>query len=68
MKTMFNMMKVERINMKIFPTHQWLGTWVYENIINSKIKVSNNWGIAPKNIEKKPHQLFWEGGESLKRK
>ncbi len=54
--------------MKIFPTHQWLGTWVYEGIINSKIKVPNNWGIAPKNIGKKPHQLFWEGGEGLKRK
>jgi hypothetical protein len=60
MKTMFNMMKVGRINMKIFPTHQWLGT-VYEGIINSKNKVPNNWGIAPKNIGKKPHQLFWEG-------
>ncbi len=53
--------------MKIFSTHQWLGTWVYEGIINSKIKIPTNWGIALKNIEKKLHQLFWEGGERFEK-
>jgi hypothetical protein len=43
MKTMFNMMKVlhimmkvGKIKMKIFPTHRWLKTWVYKGIVNSK--------------------------------
>ncbi len=58
MRTMFNMMKVlhtmmkvGKIKMKIFPTHQWLETWVCEGTINSKIKIKipNNWGIAQKN-------------------
>jgi hypothetical protein len=49
MRTMFNMMiilhtimKVEKIKTKIFPTHQWLETWVFEGTINSKIKIPNN--------------------------
>ncbi len=33
------MMKVGRIKMKVFPTHKWLETWVYEGIGNSKITI-----------------------------
>ncbi len=33
------MMKVGRIQMKLFPTHKWLKTWVYEGIVNSKINI-----------------------------
>jgi hypothetical protein len=35
------MMKVGRIKMKVFPTHKWLETWVYEGIVNSKKKKKN---------------------------
>jgi hypothetical protein len=48
-RTMFNMviilhtmMKVEKIKMKIFLTHQWLETWLYEDTINSK---KLNWNL-----------------------
>ncbi len=30
-----------------------------------KIKIPNNWGITQKQLKKKPHQPFGEGGEGL---
>ncbi len=41
--------------MKVFLTHQWLKTWVYESIVNSKIKIkiTNNQGIEQKSWKKK---------------
>jgi len=41
MRILYTMMKVGRIKMKVFPTHKWLGTWVYEGIVTSKIKIKN---------------------------
>jgi hypothetical protein len=41
MKTMLNMMKVERIKMKVFPTHQWLKTWCMKVLLIQKIKLKS---------------------------
>jgi hypothetical protein len=41
MKILHTMMRARRIQMKIFPTHKRLETWVYEGIVNSKIKIKN---------------------------
>ncbi len=60
-------MTVKRIKMKVFPTYQWLETWVYEGTINSKLKLkSQQLGYCIKKIEKiNPRQPTWEGEEGL---
>jgi hypothetical protein len=62
------MMKVGRIKMKVFPTHKWLGTWAYEGIVNSKIKIKNPNNCGIRWAKKTPHQPSWECGESSKKK
>jgi hypothetical protein len=53
-----------RIKMKVFPTPQWLETWVYEGIVNSKIKIRilDTWGIAQKNWKKIPTNYLGKVG------